>query len=107
MFFIKYKNGITMTKEVIAKTSTCIAMIIMEKYNIKKMQALRINFEGEKITPNVFNPASLSPRISFKSLRNTTANPKHKNINEIINPLMNESEKISQRLIVYEGYAKP
>lgn len=82
-------------------------MIINKKYIIKNLQEIFINFEGGKITPNVFKPASLSPLISFKSFSKTTAMPKLRKINDSTTPFINKSEKISQILMVYAGYATP
>ena len=60
---------------------------------------------GEKTTPNVFRPASLSPLMSFRSFKKRPDRPKQRKIKEIIAPFITESEKISQILIVYAGYA--
>ena len=107
VFFIRYINGNIIKNELKLKILQFVAITIIKKYRIKNLQEILINFDGGKTTPNVFKPASLSPLISFKSFKKTAAMPKQRNINDSTNPFKNESEKISQILMVYAGYAIP
>ena len=107
VFFIKYKNGKIIKKELKLKNLQFVAITIIKKYIIKNLQEILINVDGGKTTPNVFKPASLSPLISFKSFKRTAAMPKQRNIDDSTIPFINESEKMSQILIVYAGYATP